>query len=147
MNAKVMAKKEKVFFDTNVLIYQFDKTAPKKQQQAIGLIEKYILNKQAVISSQVLQEFVNVSLKKFETKLSVDQLELVMNDLLIPLCHHFPVFDYYKRALQLYSSSSLGFYDALIIQAALDLDCKTLFSEDFQDGQKFGNLTIKNPFS
>ncbi|HUD10111.1 MAG TPA: PIN domain-containing protein [Candidatus Saccharimonadales bacterium] len=142
-----MTKQDKVFFDTNVLVYQFDKTAPRKQQQAIELIEKYIANKQAVISSQVLQEFMNVSLKKFDTKLSIDQLELVMDDLLIPMCHHFPVFDYYKRALRFYSSNSISFYDALIIQAALDLNCRVLYSEDFQDGQKFDGLTIKNPFS
>jgi predicted nucleic acid-binding protein len=141
-----MASKDKVFFDTNILVYQFDKSAPIKQHRAIEVIEKHIGNKSALISSQVVQEFMNAALNKFDTKLSVAQLELVMDSLLKPLCHHFPVFDYYKRALRLYSSNSLDFYDALIVQAALDLDCKILFSEDLQDGQKFYGLTVKNPF-
>jgi predicted nucleic acid-binding protein len=141
-----MAVKGMVFFDTNVLVYQFDRTAPTKQKRAEGLIERYILEGRAVISSQVIQEFMNVSLKKFDTKLSVEELELVMADLLKPLCAHVPSFDFYERALKLYSSKSVGFYGAMIIQAAVDLGCKTLYSEDLQDGQQFGALTIKNPF-
>jgi predicted nucleic acid-binding protein len=129
-----------------VLVYLFDRTAPAKQKRAERLIERYILESRAVISSQVVQEFMNVSLKKFATKLSAAELESVMADLLKPLCAHTPSFDFYERTLTLYSSASLGFYDAMILQAALDLGCKTLYSEDLQAGQQFGALTIKNPF-
>src|ERR1035437_3873124 len=135
-----MPVKARVFFDTNVLVYQFDRTAPAKQKRAEGLIERHILEGRAVISSQVVQEFMNVSLKKFHTKLSAEELELVMTDLLKPLCAHVPYFDFYKRVLKLYASKSLGFYDAMIIQAAIDLGCKTLYSEDLQAGQQFGTL-------
>ena len=142
-----MPAKDRVFFDTNVLVYQFDRTAPAKQKRAERLIERYILDGRAVISSQVVQEFLNVSLKKFATKLSAEELELVMTGLLKPLCAHVPSFDFYERALKLYSSASIGFYDAMILQAALDLGCKTLYSEDLHDGRLFGVLTIKNPFA
>ena len=38
-------------------------------------------------------------------------------------------------------------YDALIAAAALEADCSTLYSEDFQDGQVIeGRLTVRNPF-
>jgi predicted nucleic acid-binding protein len=137
----------KTFFDTNILVYQFDHTAPTKQKQAQTLIEQSISKKQAVISSQVVQEFMNVGLGKFSSRLSVDELELVMAQILKPLCQHIPTFDFYERALTLYKSNSLSLYDALIIQAAIDLGCKTLYSEDLQDGQQFGTLTITNPFS
>ena len=40
----------------------------------------------------------------------------------------------------------LSFYDALIIAAALEAGCDTLFTEDMQHGRKFGGLTIVNPF-
>ena len=141
-----MAAKEKVFFDTNVLVYQFDRTAPTKQKRAQGLIEQCILKECAVISSQVVQEFMNVSLKKFHTTLSAEELELVMVGILKPLCAHTPTFDFYERTLKLYASNSTSFYDALIIQAAIDLSCTTLYSEDLQDGRQFGALTITNPF-
>jgi predicted nucleic acid-binding protein len=40
----------------------------------------------------------------------------------------------------------VSFYDALIVAAAMDADCKVLYSEDLQDGQKFGAVTVENPF-
>src|SRR5271170_3412958 len=118
-----MPNKNKVFFDTNVLVYQFDQSDLIKQRQAIDLIERHILDKQAVISSQVVQEFMNVALKKFSNKLSVSELELVMSELLKPLCAHVPNFSFYEQALKLFSTYSIGFYDALILQAAIDLGC------------------------
>ena|ERR1039458_54804 len=141
-----MTVKSIVFFDTNVLVYQFDKTAPQKQKRAIELIEQYGFNGNATISTQVAQEFMNVALKGFAIKLSPTELELVIDDLLKPLCVHSPNFDFYKRALKLCASNRMDFYDALIVQAALDSGCVKLYSEDMQDGQQFGSLTIINPF-
>jgi predicted nucleic acid-binding protein len=39
-----------------------------------------------------------------------------------------------------------GFYDALIVAAAVDAGCEVLCSEDLQDGQKFAAVTVENPF-
>lgn len=141
-----MATKAKVFFDTNILVYQFDRTSPAKQKRAQQLIGQHILEENAVISSQVVQEFMNVALNKFKTKLSAEDVDVVMTELLKPLCVHFPTFDFYERASKLYVSNSVSFYDALVIQAALDLDCTLLYSEDLQNGRRFGSLTVKNPF-
>jgi predicted nucleic acid-binding protein len=142
-----MPAKDKVFFDANILVYQFDMSVPVKQRRAVDLVERSILEKRAFISSQVGQEFMNVALSKFAVKLSAKELEQVMSVLLKPLCAHVPNFDFYQRTLKLFVSHPLGFYDALIIQAAMDLECKMLYSEDLQDGQRFGALTIKNPFA
>lgn len=141
-----MPNNNKVFFDTNILVYQFDQSEPVKQHKAIELIERHIVDKQAVISSQVVQEFMNVALKKFKTTLSVTELEFAISELLKPLCTHIPSFSFYEQTLKLYSTHSIGLYGALIVQAAIDLGCTTLYSEDLQDGQQFGNLTIVNPF-
>ncbi|HUC88399.1 MAG TPA: PIN domain-containing protein [Candidatus Binatia bacterium] len=141
-----MPVKDSVFFDTNVLVYQFDKTAPRKQKRAVELIERYGFDGKAVISTQVAQEFMNVALRGFAVKLSPAELELVIDDLLKPLCAHSPNFDFYKQALKLCATNSINFYDALIVQAALDCGCVRLYSEDMQDGQQFGSLTIVNPF-
>lgn len=141
-----MSANGRVFFDTNILVYQFDQTAPGKQKRAKELLEKHILEEQAVISSQVVQEFINISTKKFNTKLTIQELQSIMSDLLEPLCVHTPTFEFYERALNLYAQNSLGFYDTLIIQAAIDLRCNTLYSEDLQDNQRFGTLVVRNPF-
>lgn len=141
-----MLARDRAFFDTNVLIYQFDRTAPDKQKRAIDLIEQHILEERAVISSQVVQEFMNVATKKFQQAFTFEELRLIMSGVMKPLCRHSPTFDFYERALTLYMSNSLSIYEALIVQAALDLGCKMLYSEDLQAGQSFDSLTVVNPF-
>ncbi|CCE07197.1 PilT protein, N-terminal (fragment) [Bradyrhizobium sp. STM 3843] len=49
-------------------------------------------------------------------------------------------------ALALARDHSLQFYDALIVAAALEAGCDTLFSEDLQHGRTLSGLTIVNPF-
>jgi predicted nucleic acid-binding protein len=141
-----MSVRKRNFLDTNVLVYQFDRTNSTKQSTAQDLIKELILENKVVISSQVVQEFINVALKKFDTQIPTHEVQLVIDDLLMPLCAHVPSRDFYKKAVGLFSSNSLNFYDALIIQAAIDLECNILFSEDLQDGQLFGNLQVINPF-
>ncbi len=51
------------------------------------------------------------------------------------------------RAVHLHQTASLSFWDALIVQAALEGSCKTLYSEDLQAGRRFGELEIENPFA
>jgi predicted nucleic acid-binding protein len=51
------------------------------------------------------------------------------------------------RAVHLHQKASLSFWDALIVQAALESNCRRLFSEDMQHGRRFGDLEIENPFA
>ncbi len=54
------------FIDSNVFVYFADGRNPKKQAIARTVLADAIGNRQYVISSQVLNEFANVSLKKLE---------------------------------------------------------------------------------
>ena|ERR1700691_1578816 len=141
-----MSAKKKSFLDTNILVYQFDDASPEKKSRSMELIEKLFLEDSAVISSQVVQEFMNVALNKFPHQLPADEVKNVIRDLLKPLCLHFPNFEFYERAISLYTTKNLSYYDALIVQAAIDLNCATLYTEDLQAGQQFGTLTVVNPF-
>ena len=49
-------------------------------------------------------------------------------------------------AIRLQTKAQLSFWDAMIIQAAIEAGCERLFSEDLNHGQQFGSLTIVNPF-
>ena len=49
-------------------------------------------------------------------------------------------------ASQLRQTLALSFWDSLIVAAALDAGCTTLYSEDMQHGQRISDqLTIVNP--
>lgn len=146
LHAKKWMSDKKSFLDTNILVYQFDRSNPAKQLTAQELIKRLMSEDKALISSQVVQEFIHVALKKFEIQVPAHEIYLVIDNLLQPLCSHTPSVEFYRKAMSLFSSNSLDFYDALIVQAALDLGCATLYSEDLQDGQRFGKLQIINPF-
>ncbi len=88
----------------------------------------------------------NVALKKLTKFTSAQELQETISDLLRPMCKYFPSFEFYERALSLYSLNNISPCDALIIQAALDLNCEVLYSVDLQDGHTFGKLEVVNPF-
>ena len=135
------------FLDTNILVYSFDDSVPAKQAIAFEVIENALKKPgSAAISSQVVQEFLNLATRKFAAKMDADACARYLNLLLLPLCQHYPNALHYQRALALQVRYQLPWYDALIVASALSLDCTELLSEDFQHGQRFDALTVRNPF-
>lgn len=56
--------------------------------------------------------------------------------------------DTHHAGLRIAAKYGFSFYDALIAAAAIEAQCTTLYSEDFQDGQVLeGRLTVRNPFA
>ena len=135
------------FLDTNLFIYQLEKLDETKFNVARQLISEGLVAQSAVISFQVVQECINISLKKAEIKLSHQDITTYMEDVLMPLCQVLPSKSLYAKAIVLQARYKYGFYDSLIIAAALEADCKVLYSEDLQDGQVIDGLAIKNPFA
>lgn len=138
--------KDKFFIDTNVFVYSFDTSNQTKQQKANELIKKALQDHVGIISSQVVQEFINVSTRKFSTPMSIQDSEKYLKQVLSPLCQVFTSIDLYFKALDVMDRWQFSFYDSLIISAALQADCQTLYSEDLQHNQKIQTLTIVNPF-
>ena len=127
------------FFDTNVVLYLLSADTAKADQA------EELLAVGGTISVQVLNEFVAVASRKlrmswFEIREILAQIRAV--------CAVEPLtVETHERALRLAERYGLSIYDALIVSAALLANCKTLRSEDMQDGQVFERrLTIQNPF-
>ncbi len=130
--------------DTNVIIYLLDGTQPDKSQRAEQLVLSGLQTRSNCISQQVIQETLNVATRKL--KFSIDDAQRLLNLTLLPLCEFVPITQLYRRGLSIQSRYQYSFYDSLIIGAALEIGCKTLYSEDLQDGQHIDNLAICNPF-
>lgn len=133
------------FIDTNILVYVYDTRDAGKQKLAGALLDSLVANENGVISTQVVQEFCNVAINKIG-QIDTAGLKQTLARVIMPLVGHSPSEGFYRRAIDLHAAHSLNFYDALIVQAALDLDCRILYSEDMQDGRRFGSLTVKDPF-
>lgn len=134
------------FLDTNILVYSFDKTTVGKQTIARQLIRHGLQTQRGVISTQVVQEFLNLAIRKFVPPLSVIEAREYLNNTLMALCQHFPSIAFYEQALVIQVETGYSWYDALVITAAIEVNCTTLLSEDLHHGQIIRGLTILNPF-
>jgi predicted nucleic acid-binding protein len=80
----------KYFIDTNVFVYSFDPRDSKKQARALSLIASALESGTGIISTQVVQEFLNVATQKFKTPLKREDSRAYLNKVLNPLCHIYP---------------------------------------------------------
>jgi predicted nucleic acid-binding protein len=136
---------DKVFFDTNVLVYAFDKSEPEKSTLAKKLIRDFGSEGNIVLSTQVLQEFYVTVTKSKKSMMSKEKAEEIVTDF-----SEFPLVQVDKtivfRAMKRHQSNAFSFLDSLIVEAAIQAGCSKLLSEDMQNGLKIGSLTICNPF-
>ena len=129
----------KSFFDTSILIYVIslgDARAAKAEE---------LLAEGGCISVQVLNEFVAVARRKLKMPWHEvrDALSTIRSLCEAPTPLSVAT---HEAALEIAEQYGYHIYDALILAAALDADCDTLYTEDLQDGQKVGAITIRNPF-
>lgn len=130
----------KHFLDTNVLIYAVAKNDPRASNA------EALLASGGIVSIQSLNEFVAVARRKLD--MPWKEVEEFL-DLFCILCPDpVPIsLDTHKAALIIAEKYGYSIYDALVASAALESGCKTLYSEDLQDGQVINRqLTIRNPF-
>jgi predicted nucleic acid-binding protein len=129
----------KPFLDTNILIYAF---APGAKAAAA----ERILADGALLSVQVLNEFVNVSRRKLDLSWRdiEDRLDVILALVGAPL----PItIERHTEARAIASRRQLAFYDALIVASAIASGARELLSEDMQHGAKFSSVRVRNPFA
>ncbi len=129
---------ERFFVDSNVLLYIVEKHEVKAAK-AIALLDQ-----RPTISVQVLNEIVNVSRKKFKLDWQAvgTALELITDS-----CEVLPVnLGVHVKAVETAEANLLNIYDANLVAAAELSGCDILYSEDMNDGQRIGRVTIRNPF-
>jgi predicted nucleic acid-binding protein len=129
----------KPFIDTNVLVYAALSNDPRCPTA------ERLLAAGGTVSVQVLNEFANVARGKLKWAWPDIEAMLALVRSRMGRVRELSVLTH-EAALALARDHGLGVYDALIVAAALDAGCDTLFTEDLQHGRKFGSLTIVNPF-
>jgi predicted nucleic acid-binding protein len=131
------------FFDTNVLLYADDKSAPAKQRRSRTLVAEHRRSGTGVISLQVLQEcFVNLT-----RKLHVDPRTARRKvEMLAEFDVAAPEVGDILAAIDLHRLHGISFWDALILRSAQQAGCSVLLSEDFQDGREIDGIQVVNPF-
>jgi len=134
------------FIDTNVFIYHLDAQDARKHAVADDIVREALRTQDACISYQVAQECLNVVTTKARVALTAEQARAYLDTVLTPLLQVGTSAELLHRALDVRSRWRYGFYDALIVAAALAAGCTRLLSEDMQHGQRIDSLTIVDPF-
>ena len=132
------------FVDTNILIYAFDRSAGEKHRIAADLVAHLWKVRRGWISLQVMQEFYVSATRKL--KLPVDEATLQVLRLRLWRVHR-PSVDDILAAIELHQRHSVSFWDALILRSAQASRCSVLWSEGLSNGQRWGNLEVRNPFT
>lgn len=127
------------FFDTNVVLYLLSADTAKADRA------EELLALGGTISVQVLNEFVAVASRKL--RMPLIEIREVLTQIRAVCAVESVTIETHERALRVAERYGLSIYDALIVSSALLAGCKTLHSEDLQDGQVIERqLTIRNPF-
>jgi predicted nucleic acid-binding protein len=137
---------DKYFLDTNIFVYSLDPVDPRKARIAEELITRSVGSRLGVISYQVVQEFMNVSLRQFKATMTVAELELYFFKVLLPMMTIPSSSGLFLEGLRLQAAGQIAWYDSLVVAAAIQGGCEVLYSEDMQHGRRFGDLVIQNPF-
>jgi len=134
-----------VFLDTNVLVYLFDSSAPAKQKRAQEILETETRQGQALLSTQVLQEFYVAVTRKLTKPLDEKSAERAVHDLAsLPIVQvDTPMV---LAAVARSRHDRFSFWDALIVESAVVGRASRIYSEDLQHGRVMDGVRIENPF-
>ena len=132
------------FIDTNVLVYADSTDEPRKQRIAIDLLRHLRFEHLGVLSTQVLNEYIQVGLRKLglshthlrEQLHCYRQLDVVV---MTP--------DTIDLALDLHQKHALSYWDALIVASAHIAGCSVLLTEDMGTGEVLAGVKLVNPFA
>jgi predicted nucleic acid-binding protein len=131
------------FVDTNVIIYAHDRSTGRKHEKAVDLLTRLFAERARAISIQVLIEFHSAATKKLKfTSAEADEVSADMAAWAI----HRPGHDDLIRAAHLHRRYNISWWDALILNSASELGCNVLWTEDLSHGQRYGAVTVQNPF-
>lgn len=133
----------KAFFDTNVLLYMYSTADLSKQARAQELFNECDNSGRIVLSTQVVQEFFVVGLRKLALpRQLLRQATIALLEL--PLIIIGP--PHILKAVQDEERYQISFWDALILAAAESCGAEVLYTEDLNHGQKYGTVQVCNPF-
>lgn len=137
---------DRIFVDTNILVYLFDSGETVKHTKIKKVIEEKLKDSKLFISAQVVNEFINIVTRKISSPLPFEKLNEVidfLNDIFIIT----PVnFNTIKSAISIKTGYNFSYWDSLIIASALENGCNLLFTEDLKHSMLIEKqLMILNP--
>ena len=135
----------RLFVDTNILLYAHDDSAGGKRDQARALVEQLWESRDGCLSVQVLQEFfVNVT-RKIAKPLDAGAAKEIVADF-SRWYLHVPAADDVLAVIGIHQRAGISLWDAMIVRSVAEIGCAVLYSEDLNADQKYSEIRVENPF-
>jgi predicted nucleic acid-binding protein len=134
---------DKVFLDTNILLYAKIDDGTVKHTKAHALLAEGIVGREVSVSIQVINEYFVNALRKNVDKADIETtVRQFMSDFnLVPLTAGL-----INDSIRIFKQYQFSYWDSVIVAAALEAECSVVYSEDLQNGQIIdGTLTVVNP--
>jgi predicted nucleic acid-binding protein len=133
-----------VALDTNILVYAEGINGKPMQDRARALVDK-LAPESTLLPVQALGELYAVLIRR------AGRSRAKARDAVLQWGDTFPLIETSSsvllQAMELAAGHQLAFWDAIILSAAADANCRVLLSEDLQDGFTWSGVTITNPFA
>ncbi|MCU7936921.1 MAG: PIN domain-containing protein [Candidatus Thiodiazotropha sp. (ex Dulcina madagascariensis)] len=136
---------DKVFVDTNILIYAYDRASAEKRKNAAEAVKVLWNQGNGVLSTQVLQEFyVNVT-RKIGHPVSPDRARSIIATYLAWRVEVIRP-DHVLQASEIQERHKISFWDAMIVVSAMQSGAAKILTEDLNHGQLIEGVLVENPF-
>lgn len=136
----------RIFVDTNVFVYLFDADEPAKQERARQVVSELMRSGALVLSSQVLSElYVTVTRKLAYPQEPAAALRALADLAVYPVIAIDAAL--VQRAAARSVAEQVAYWDALILESAVEAGAATVYSEDLQHGRAYGGVTVLDPFA
>jgi predicted nucleic acid-binding protein len=134
---------ERLFLDTNLLVYADDLDAGDKREVARRLLTEALAAANGVVSTQVLQEFFVITTRKLGVPAAVARQKIALLARMEVVVVRVELI---IGAIDLHRLHRISFWDALVVKSAVVAGCARLLTEDLQHGQILDGVRIENPF-
>lgn len=136
---------DKIFVDTNILVYAHDLSAQNRHEKASSVIESLWEAETGALSMQVMQEFYITVTRKIKRPIKcADARDIIRNYFAWTVQINDPETTFLASEIE--EKNGLSFWDALIVAAAIRLQAKKIITEDLNHGQIIEGIMIENPF-
>lgn len=136
---------DRVFVDTNILLYARDASEPQKQPVAADRLAQLWDTRNGRLSVQVLSEYFVNATRKLKPGLPEDEAWDDVEALFAwePITIGMPLL---SRAFFVQKRYELSWWDSMIVAAAEAAGCDTILSEDLSNGASYFGIEVQNPF-
>jgi predicted nucleic acid-binding protein len=135
-----------VLIDTNVLVYAYDRSEPRKQRQALKILGELVELGRGAVTTQALGEFFTVVTRKIPSPLSAGEAAAQLRS-------HLSLWTVLDMTGTLVLHAAIGvrdhkmsFWDAQVWAAARANRIPVVLSEDFSDSSVLDGVRFVNPF-